>query len=75
MHPAPSSTNSGFLSDSAFAALGDSDATRLDELRRAKEQVEHLFRYSLQRNHINPLMHLVWRYRRKEIFEASDVVG
>jgi hypothetical protein len=75
MNPPHSSNNSGALSDSAFAALGDSDATRLDELRQAKEQVEHLFRYSLQRNHINPLMHLVWRYRRQDIVEASDVVG
>lgn len=73
-HPA-SSGNTGFLTDSAFAALGDSDASRLDELRQAKERVEYLFRYSLQRNHINPLMHLVWRYRKKEIIEASDAVG
>ncbi len=75
MDSAHLSGNTGFLSDSAFASLGDSDAARLDELRRNKEWIEHLFRYSLERNHINPLMHLVWRYRKKAILEASDGLG
>jgi len=28
-----------------------------------KARLDHLFRLSLQRQEINPLMHLVWRYR------------
>jgi hypothetical protein len=51
------------LADSVFASLAD-EPERITALRQAKERIEHLFRYSLERQQINPLMHLVWRYRR-----------
>ncbi len=59
------------LADSVFAALGD-DPERVAALRQAKERVEHLFRYSLACQQINPLMHLVWRYRRQQLLEPAD---
>lgn len=37
--------------------------TLTPELARIKARLDHLFRHSLMRQEINPLMHLVWRYR------------
>lgn len=56
---------------SAATGLGAADEAALTaERKQIKARIEHLFRYSLQRHQINPLMHLVWRYRL-EVLEAS----
>jgi hypothetical protein len=37
--------------------------TPTPDLAHIKTRLDHLFRLTLKRQEINPLMHLVWRYR------------
>lgn len=71
MNPDESNDSPLGLADSVFAALAD-EPERLTALHQAKERIEHLFRYSLERQQINPLMHLVWRYRREVLSAPGE---
>lgn len=46
---------------------GADEAARAARRQQLKARVERLFRYSLQRNQINPLMHQIWRYRLDQL--------
>lgn len=46
---------------------GADEAARAARRKQLKARVEHLFRYSLQRSQINPLMHQIWRYRLDQL--------
>lgn len=56
-------TTGGVASGSGVA----DEAALAAQRKQLKARIEHLFRYSLQRNQINPLMHLMWRYRLEEL--------
>jgi hypothetical protein len=36
-----------------------------------KARLDHLFRISLSRQEINPLMHMVWRYRLEQLAKGQ----